>query len=126
MFGLGSGSKISLTPVCIGRLCNVENYGRCYSACFSIVSLGCLSGVPIAGKILDVSGGGNFNGLVIFVGCLSCRGSARLRLVQGCWLWGGAWAEILKEWRGPDGTKFRTGGKKKWNVYISYGVVYST
>ncbi|KAH6722098.1 major facilitator superfamily domain-containing protein [Leptodontidium sp. MPI-SDFR-AT-0119] len=96
MFGLGSGSKISLTPVCIGQLCNVENYGRCYSTCFSIVSLGCLSGVPIAGKILDVSGGGNFNGLVIFVGCCHAGGLLAFGL---------------------------TGGKKKWNVYISYGVV---
>ncbi|KAG4431072.1 hypothetical protein IFR05_013447 [Cadophora sp. M221] len=80
MFGLGSGSNISLTPVCIGQLCHVEDYGRYYSTCFSIVSLGCLSGVPIAGKILDVSAGGNFNGLVIFVGCC-CAGG---RLAFGC------------------------------------------
>lgn len=73
LFGLGSGSNISLTPVCIGQLCRIENYGRYYSTCFSIVSLGCLSGVPIAGKILDMSGG-KFNGLVIFVGCCYAGG----------------------------------------------------
>ncbi|PVH74142.1 MFS general substrate transporter [Cadophora sp. DSE1049] len=73
LFGLGSGSNISLTPVCIGQLCSIQNYGRYYSTCFSIVSLGCLSGVPIAGKILDISGG-NFNGLIIFVGCCYAGG----------------------------------------------------
>jgi MFS family permease len=53
--------------VCIGQLCNVENYGRYYSTCFSIVSLGCLTGVPIAGKILDI-GNGNYRWLILFVG----------------------------------------------------------
>jgi MFS family permease len=67
LFGLASGSNISLTPVCIGQLCNVENYGRYYSTCFSIVSLGCLTGVPIAGKILDI-GNGNYRWLILFVG----------------------------------------------------------
>ncbi|TVY31348.1 Riboflavin transporter, partial [Lachnellula subtilissima] len=54
LFGFASGSNISLTPVCVSQLCSIENYGRYYSTCFSIVSLGCLTGVPIAGKILDV------------------------------------------------------------------------
>jgi MFS family permease len=57
VFGLASGSNISLTPVCIGQLCSVELYGRYYSTCFSIVSLGCLTGVPLAGMILDADGG---------------------------------------------------------------------
>ncbi|XMA13254.1 hypothetical protein WAI453_006045 [Rhynchosporium graminicola] len=73
IFGLGSGSNISLTPVCIGQLCDVENYGRFYSTCFSIVSLGCLFRVPLAGKILDMNHG-NFNGLVIFVGACYAGG----------------------------------------------------
>jgi MFS family permease len=67
LFGLSSGSNISLTPVCIGQLCSVEQYGRYYSTCFSIVSLGCLTGVPIAGMILDADGG-NYRGLILFVG----------------------------------------------------------
>jgi MFS family permease len=75
LFGLGSGSNISLTPVCIGQLCEVDQYGRYYSTCFSIVSLGCLFGVPIGGKILD-AGGGDYQGLVIFVGCCYAGGLA--------------------------------------------------
>lgn len=73
LFGLGSGSNISLTPVCIGQLCDVSQYGRYYTTCFSIVSLGCLLGVPIAGKILE-AGGGEYRGLVVFVGCCYAGG----------------------------------------------------
>lgn len=65
VFDLASGSNISLTPVCIGQLCSVELYGRYYSTCFSIVSFGCLAGVPLAGMILDADGG-RYRGLVLF------------------------------------------------------------
>jgi MFS family permease len=72
LFGFASGSNISLTPVCVSQLCSIEHYGRYYSTCFSIVSLGCLTGVPIAGKILDM-GGGSYRGLILFVG-FCCAG----------------------------------------------------
>jgi MFS family permease len=67
LFGLCSGSNISLTPVCIGQLCPIEQYGRYYSTCFSIVSVGSLMGVPLAGMILDADKG-RYRGLVLFVG----------------------------------------------------------
>lgn len=67
LFGFSSGSNISLTPVCISQLCPIENYGRYYATCFSIVSIGCLTGVPIAGRVLNVSNG-SWNGLILLVG----------------------------------------------------------
>jgi MFS family permease len=67
LFGLGSGSNISLTPVCTGQVCPVEQYGRYYSTCFSIVSLGCLTGVPLAGMILHTDGG-SYRGMILYVG----------------------------------------------------------
>lgn len=73
LFGFGSDSNISLTPVCVSQLCSIESYGRYYSTCFSIVSLGCVTGVPIAGKILDM-GEGSHRGLVLFVGCCYAGG----------------------------------------------------
>ncbi|TVY31135.1 Riboflavin transporter [Lachnellula hyalina] len=73
LFGFASGSNISLTPVCVSQLCSIENYGRYYSTCFSIVSLGCLTGVPIAGRILDV-GNGSYGGLIFFVGLVYAGG----------------------------------------------------
>jgi MFS family permease len=56
VFGFSSGSNISLTPVCVGQLCKVEEYGRYYATCYTIVSLGCLTGVPIAGVLVQSCG----------------------------------------------------------------------
>lgn len=40
LFGLGSGSGISLVPVCIGQLCATEDYGKTFTAIYSIGSFG--------------------------------------------------------------------------------------
>lgn len=66
-FGFASGSGISLTPVCVGQLCRVENYGRYYATCFTIVSFASLTGIPIAGQLITASGG-RYEGLVAFTG----------------------------------------------------------
>ena len=39
-FGFASGSNISLTPVCVGQLCDTEDYGRYYATCYTLVSFG--------------------------------------------------------------------------------------
>ncbi len=55
--GFASGANISLTPVAVGMLCDTEDYGRYYATCYSIVSLGTLTGTPIAGAIIAANGG---------------------------------------------------------------------
>ncbi|OJD35853.1 mfs monocarboxylate transporter [Diplodia corticola] len=65
LFGLASGSNISLTPVCIGQLCDTAQYGRYYATCYTIVSFGTLTGIPIAGALLQRSGG-RYWGVAIF------------------------------------------------------------
>ena len=65
IFGFGSGSNISLTPVCVGQLCDTNVYGRYYATCYTIVSFGTLTGIPIAGSILSASGG-HYWGVVTF------------------------------------------------------------
>ncbi|KAI5274615.1 MFS general substrate transporter [Aureobasidium subglaciale] len=67
LFGFGSGSNISLTPVCVGQLCDTEDYGRYYSTCYTLVSLGTLTGLPIAGTLLEACNG-EYWGLVLFTG----------------------------------------------------------
>ena len=64
-FGFASGSNICLTPVCVGQLCETESYGRYYATCYTVVSVGCLTGIPIAGQILALDGG-EYWGLVVF------------------------------------------------------------
>lgn len=67
LFGFASGSNISLIPVCIGRLCKTQNYGRYYATCYTVVSVACLINLPIAGNIL-VANGGQYWGLQVLTG----------------------------------------------------------
>lgn len=39
IFGFGSGSVMSLAPVCIGELCKVSEYGQRYGTSYSVVGL---------------------------------------------------------------------------------------
>lgn len=73
IFGFASGSNISLTPVCVGQLCKTEQYGRYYATCYTIVSIGSLTGIPIAGSILTICDG-NYWGLITFTGCCYAAG----------------------------------------------------
>ncbi|KAI1819922.1 major facilitator superfamily domain-containing protein [Xylaria intraflava] len=67
LFGFWSGAAISLTPVCIGQVCRTEDYGKRSGTAFFLASFGVLTGVPIAGAILE-SDGGSYFGLIIFTG----------------------------------------------------------
>lgn len=68
LFGFASGSGISLTPVCVGQLCRVENYGRYYATCYTVVSFGSLTGIPIAGQLVTKAHG-KYWGLIVFNAC---------------------------------------------------------
>lgn len=104
LFGFASGSNISLTPVCVGQLCEPEVFGRWYGTMYTIVSIGyvgsfpwthvlwlisdairCLTGIPIAGEIL-ARNKGDYWGLIVFTGLsyaagLICFTTARIRKV---------------------------------------------
>jgi MFS family permease len=69
LFGFASGSNISLVPVAIGRLCRTQEYGRYYATCYTIVSIACLIGIPIAGKILTACHG-HYWGLIVTTGSI--------------------------------------------------------
>jgi MFS family permease len=65
VFGFASGSGISLTPVCVGQLCQIENYGRYYATCYTLVSFFSLTGIPIAGQLVTACNG-EYWGLIVF------------------------------------------------------------
>lgn len=65
IFGFASGSNISLTPVCVGQLCDTSVYGRYYATCYTVVSFSTLTGIPIAGSILQASDG-HYYGVVVW------------------------------------------------------------
>jgi MFS family permease len=67
IFGVVSGSNLSLSPVCVGQLCKTENYGRYFASCWMLVAFGTLTSLPIAGGILSANDG-QYWGLIVFAG----------------------------------------------------------
>ena len=71
LFGFCSGSNVSLTPVCLGQLCEIQEYGRYYASCFTVVAFGVLASMPIAGGLLsavDATGKERYWGAAVFAG----------------------------------------------------------
>ncbi|CAG9954372.1 unnamed protein product [Clonostachys rosea f. rosea IK726] len=81
IFGIGSGSGISLLPVCVGQLCETENYGKTFTAVYSVGSIGSLIGVPLGGQILEAANG-DYMGLIIFSGAAYVVAFASLTTVR--------------------------------------------
>ncbi|KAL2835851.1 major facilitator superfamily domain-containing protein [Aspergillus pseudoustus] len=71
LFGFCSGSNVSLTPICLGQLCDTRDYGRYYASCYTAVAFGVLSSIPIAGSLLDavdIEGRRKYWGVAVFAG----------------------------------------------------------
>lgn len=71
LFGFVSGSNVSLTPICLGQLCETQEYGRYYASCFTVVAFGVLVSIPIAGSLLDAveaTGKKGYWGVALFAG----------------------------------------------------------
>jgi MFS family permease len=81
-FGFASGSNISLTPVCVGQLCDTSQYGRYYATCYTIVSFSTLTGIPIAGSLIQAAGGAYWGVVVWTIICYV--------VASGCFVWGRA------------------------------------
>lgn len=83
IFGFASGSNISLTPICVGQLCDTSVYGRYYATSYTVVSFGTLTGIPIGGALISAAGG-KYWSIIVFTGCsyvasLSCLVYVRIR-----------------------------------------------
>ncbi|KAJ0161272.1 Riboflavin transporter MCH5 [Colletotrichum tanaceti] len=69
LFGFASGNNISISPVCIGKLCKTENYGRYQATAYTVASFACLLDVPVAGEIISAQNG-SYRGLILFTGLI--------------------------------------------------------
>ncbi|KAH6973659.1 major facilitator superfamily domain-containing protein [Ilyonectria sp. MPI-CAGE-AT-0026] len=67
LFGFSSGTSIAIAPVCIGRLCKTQEYGRYYATTYTVVSFACLIGIPVGGSVVQVNGG-SYWGLIVMTG----------------------------------------------------------
>ncbi|KAH7019919.1 major facilitator superfamily domain-containing protein [Ilyonectria destructans] len=67
LFGFASGTSIAIAPVCIGKLCKTQEYGRYYATTYTVVSFACLIGIPVGGSVVQVNGG-SYWGLIVMTG----------------------------------------------------------
>jgi MFS family permease len=67
LFGFATGNSITIIPVCVGKLCHTQVYGRYYATCYVVCSIACLVAIPIGGSIVTASGG-DYSYMIIFVG----------------------------------------------------------
>ncbi|OAX76955.1 hypothetical protein ACJ72_08751 [Emergomyces africanus] len=79
IFGFASGSNISLTPVCVGQLCHINDYGRYFATCYTLVSFGTLTGIPIAGSLVRATEGRYWAVVIWTAGCYV--------ISLGCFIW---------------------------------------
>ena len=85
LFGFASSSNISLRPVCASQLYETKDYGRYFATMYTVVGIGTLVGIPVAGKIL-IRCHGSYVGLIGFTGASYATGLgfftwARVRVV---------------------------------------------
>lgn len=89
LYGFWSGAAISLTPVCISQVSMIEDIGKRTGTAFFIASFGALTGIPIAGAILE-AGDYSYRGLIVFAGILYISAFATFVLARGIaggWRW---------------------------------------
>ncbi|KAJ5087548.1 hypothetical protein N7456_011164 [Penicillium angulare] len=67
-FGFFCGAAISVAPVCISQVCEIQDYGKRVGTTWTLVSFGTLVAIPIAGAIKQSTGG--YYGLISFGGAL--------------------------------------------------------
>ncbi|KPM38504.1 hypothetical protein AK830_g8071 [Neonectria ditissima] len=86
LWGVGSGSFLSITPVCLGKTCEPKEYGTYYGTMNCIVSFSLLLSLPLSGIMYDNMGAQPLAGLyiaILFVGA-GCMVAARALLI-GKW-----------------------------------------
>lgn len=73
--GFFSSSILSLTPVCLGSICQTDKFGQRYGLLYSIVSIGYLFGIPMCGAVIGDESKARFQTFSILCGCIGLVGT---------------------------------------------------
>lgn len=76
--GFTSASILTMTPVCLGEITPVNEFGQRYGLLYIIVSIGNLFGIPLSAAIIGNESERNYRMFVLFCGLLSFVGAV-------CW-----------------------------------------
>ncbi|KAK9475753.1 major facilitator superfamily domain-containing protein [Lipomyces japonicus] len=83
LFGLFSGSGVSLTPVCLSQIVDLKDYGKRYGAVNGVASLAVLIGSPIAGAFVGAQNN-EYGCLVGFCGAIYVVASLFFIIARVC------------------------------------------
>ncbi|CAI7578882.1 unnamed protein product [Penicillium pancosmium] len=84
VYGFVSGAVVSLLMPCVAKSGSIDTLGQRFGTYQMVISISCLTGLPIMGSILSRQGNDNFAGLQIFASVAA--------LLGGCLI---AWSTYL-------------------------------
>jgi MFS family permease len=75
VYGFVSGTVVSILMPCVAKIGDLNTLGQRFGTFQLVISISCLTGLPIMGAILNRQGSTDFSGLQIFASTISILGS---------------------------------------------------
>lgn len=72
--GFFSSSVLSLTPMCLGAITQVDKFGQRYGLMYTCSSTGILFGIPVGAAVIGDGGIHNYKMFSVFCGVFACLG----------------------------------------------------
>ncbi|CAN6675109.1 riboflavin transporter Mch5p [Trichomonascus vanleenenianus] len=87
LFGFATGTVISLTGVCFGQICKIEDYGKRFGTIYTVSAFAPLFGIPLSGLLIR---GTDYQNLIIVCGVLffvAFASAVMTRYLSVGWRW---------------------------------------
>ncbi|SCU87172.1 LAME_0D09054g1_1 [Lachancea meyersii CBS 8951] len=75
IYGVFCSSILSLTPIAVGQICSIEEFGRRYSMIYLMTALMSLPVFPVAGVIIGKGSSRNYNMFIVYCSILTFAGA---------------------------------------------------
>ncbi|CAN6643048.1 riboflavin transporter Mch5p [Trichomonascus vanleenenianus] len=87
IFGFASSTVISLTGVCFGQICKIEDYGKRFGTIYTVTAFAPLFGIPLSGLLIR---GTDYQNLIVVCGILfflAFASTVMTRYLSVGWKW---------------------------------------